>query len=426
MDRNDSILDELKNFLKSSDFYLEDVKGENIDKEDIEKIRNTDILVIRFANIDKLDKILKLLHNKNINLSGKNIVIQFDKETYITADQCNKLFDIRNKVRSIGADLKVDDGGFRELEDVLFANQQIDKVVNQINSSTIKENGQVRPLNEIEKFLWAYKFVANRRYSESEDNLEISRRITSILNTGDIVCVGFAKLLKEICNRLGIECYINKCEVFVKEDNEIYMHQNNIVVINNTPYYCDACLDCIDQYNENTFNYCLIPVGDSKKLKEFEIRNSTAVFTEINEDKEQILNTLEEVSQKEYISFMDYIMIDVIVKYKNLVPEYKSNNDKHKNSIVDDIFDKNYKEEATYYLQSILEIIDSKRKEMPLTLEEFEKALTNVYKASGYNEQKAQQKVNEIIEINIDLAGDIFELSAQNCFSQEYHKGLEV
>jgi len=410
-------------FLNNSDFWLTDIKNKNID-ESIEKIMKTDNLFIKFANLDKIDYILQLLHDNNVDLTGKNIVIQFYRETYITTDQCRKLFDVRHKVRLIGADLKVNDGGLWELEDVLFANEQIDNVVNKINTAIVKENGKDRPLNEIEKFLWAYKFVANRRYRESEDNLESSRRITSIFNTGDIVCVGFARLLKELCNRLGIECYMNKCEVFVKEENKIYMHQNNIVVINNTPYYCDTCFDCIDQYDENTFNYCLIPVEDSKKLKKFEIRNPTAVFIDINEDKQQILNTLEEVSQKEYMSFMDYIMVDVMLKYKNLVPEYKSNNDRHQNSTVDDIFTKNYKEEVIYYLKAILKIIN-KKQAIPLSLSEFEKALTNVYKASGYDEEKSQQKVDETIEINIELAGEEFEDSAQNCFAQEYYKRLE-
>ena len=61
-------------FLNNSDFWLTDIKNKNID-ESIEKIMKTDNLFIKFANLDKIDYILQLLHDNNVDLTGKNIVI---------------------------------------------------------------------------------------------------------------------------------------------------------------------------------------------------------------------------------------------------------------------------------------------------------------------------------------------------------------
>ena len=123
------------------------------------------------------------------------------EDKYLTIEKCNSLFKVRETLKTKGSNLKIKDGKFWEIEEVLAVSSKLDELVNKIKTSTVEEDGKKRPLNELEKFLWIYSFVANRKFQGNELDPASPRRITSIFQTGDCVCAGFANILKELMDK---------------------------------------------------------------------------------------------------------------------------------------------------------------------------------------------------------------------------------
>lgn len=126
-----------------------------------------------------------------------------------------------------------------------------------------------------EKYLMIYRFVTDRVYKESEEGLGKSRNLISILNGDDIVCVGYAKLLKYLCNSVGIQCETQVMDVIQNGSKTPGRHQNNIVYLKDDKYgidgyyYVDACWDSVNKGGVPflKYTYALVPFEDVKKMK---------------------------------------------------------------------------------------------------------------------------------------------------------------
>ena len=159
-----------------------------------------------------------------------------------------------------------------EVDDIVFANKQLDDWANEINSAVVDG----KHLSPLEKFVYAYMIVTNREYKEN-DNRNLSRNIVAVLNGDYCVCAGFASLLEELCSRIGIKC-VHK-SIGVGE-----WHAINAVIIDdekygieNSLYYSDPTYDCKTQGN-TMFNTLLPSMKDlfsayhdveKEKCKEF-------------------------------------------------------------------------------------------------------------------------------------------------------------
>ncbi len=414
----------------NSEQYMEYLKNStsliiDSNKINLSGVDDCKYLTLQTSQIEFIDKILNEAKAKNISFGNKPMIIEISNNAYLTRQQCENLVKNRDELRSMGCDLKVLDGDFWDLEDIFEANEHLDKAVDKIKNATIEENGKTRHLNEMERFLMAYMFVTNRKYHENEENKSSSRKITSILKTEDIVCVGFATLLQEMCNRLDIECYRNACGVKSRNDNEKYGHENNIVVIDGNPYYCDACWDCIQEDREEKhFNYCLLPCDDALEFNSCVILNPDAPYTTMNADKERAIEALEQLKITERFGQQECFKLTANTWFKKYIDVvYKDVNPKPD---LTNPFKRSSREEIIQYLEKLIVEIDKKNKDNFYTLDAFENALRNVYKANGYDEERANKKVDAIIENNIEKAGKIFMNNATNCFAKEYNKSLEL
>lgn len=385
---------------------------------EIKMFSNTKMLVLDLSQIADIEKYLDILISNNVMLKDKNVVIHVANsdydDGYITTGQCKDLFSAREKIRIAGGDLKIQDGSLWDLEEVLVANSKIDEVVGQIENATIEDNGKTRKLNDLEKFLCVYKFVSNRKYQESDD-IYSSRVITAILNCNDIVCTGFANLLKEMCARLNIECYKNVCLSNGKA------HANNIVVINNNPYYCDSCWDC-RKYDdlEPTLNYCLIPCDDIECLTYYKITDCRAPFLNVTDDLKAFKEELKLIENKESLSYDDYIAFEnpefsilgasLRENYFKLVPPYPTNGE------ID------YKDKAIYYLKSIVKLLQQRNNNNIITIDEMAVALENVYVAQGKTKKEAEKIVDKEVDRTIANAHILYNQNATNCFATENYE----
>ena len=91
------------------------------------------------------------------------------------------------------------------VEMAINATNKVNQWVEEINNASVNNE----PLSPFEKYLYAYQIVSKfvyKKYSPDEGWSRNSRDLISVLNSDYIVCSGYAKLLSEICKKLGIQC----------------------------------------------------------------------------------------------------------------------------------------------------------------------------------------------------------------------------
>ncbi len=382
------------------------------------------------TNLYNIEDYANYLIANGFNLGNNTFVITIkDNDGYLTKEQCEHLVQIRETLRNHGTNLQVFDGIAFELEDILKANEQMDNVIDQIKNARIPDQNN-RELTKVEKFMWVYSFVANRKYNESGEDLNMSRCITAIFKNNNIVCAGFATLLKEMCERLDIECYINHCDVFDKNTGKKEEHANNIVVLDGVPYYCDACFDCVTEKNtKQTYNYCLIPPKDLEYLKKYDIINHTAPFFDVEQHKKFAKNRLSRIQSLESLSRSEYdkiLLSNVIYStYKDLIAKNEVKVSGISGAM--NFFQApNYKEKAEKFLTSVLELLDTKKETEFLAFNDYAIAIENIMVARGLSREKAKVKAEKVLNETITQTERRFTSEAKNGFVSECYLRLEV
>ena len=168
-----------------------------------------------------------------------------------------------------------------DLQQVMSANQEIDQIVQII---------KMHNFSPFEAATFIHHYITSSfAYKENEENATQPRSIVGILNTDDIVCVGYAKFTKAIIDKLGmpgleaftIESVIKPIvsNTPVKMENQFaisgFAHLQNLISIKdekyniNGTYVTDACWDCKnDEFpNGKGFGNFMYPVTDYMNYK---------------------------------------------------------------------------------------------------------------------------------------------------------------
>lgn len=134
-----------------------------------------------------------------------------------------------------------------------------------------KKDGQ--PLSNLEKYAYIYSIVTDFIYNESEKDKTMSRDLIGVLNSDNIVCVGYAHLLKELCDRVGIECEVQ--QVIAQDGGKEVTssnHANCCVRIKDEKYgidmlvYADPCWDSKKEDRKARFNHAFIKYDELPKI----------------------------------------------------------------------------------------------------------------------------------------------------------------
>ncbi len=233
------------------------------------------------------------------------------------------------------------------------------------------------------------------------------------------MCVGFATLLKCLCDKIGIECYYNSCQVFDKIGQEEYGHANNIVVLNGKAYHCDTCFDCVSESRPvRLFSHCLIPTTDVKEYYKTDTYDHTAPFanivtelTEFNKTIENII-AMEEVNEPEFKEYLSKIST-----YKSLIPKFK-------HDATSLFLKRDYKKGIIFYYKNVVNLLSKRYTNEPNSVVEFEHELTNIYLASGKSVKTARERAKTDINISIDYSGRCYNSRAKNSFKAEYERTI--
>ena len=150
-------------------------------------------------------------------------------------------------------------GSSYSIYEVERANKVIDFVANDI-----KKLG----LSPFEAAIYIHEFCAGFNPTEEKQNHNDSSMVAGVLNTGFVVCAGYASLFKAISDRLGMEGLkvgINNCRL----DKGGQGHANNMVSIvdpqygfNGETFLEDAAWSAAGKRLSSDFGYCLYSMKD--------------------------------------------------------------------------------------------------------------------------------------------------------------------
>lgn len=345
------------------------------------------------------------------NVKTEMITIRcFELESIILDDKANK--DMMKKINAF--EKKGVAVTFSEVGEVYTADEvrntlkQLDDVCDKINSMKGMDGNE---LSESEKFLYAYAYVRKRlKYQqESKDDSKISSRtLMAALNHKQVVCVGYAALLKTLCLKLGIDA------VAIGTTLESLSEQNNheICAVNikddkyniNGTYFSDP--------TNLKLKEALIPYKD---LKKFLMMNTETKFTDITlevEDFNKYIESVARAKDKDELSKLDKNITQKVVEYKikEILSEFKDfkrgySVDSRFGEGVYDIFEKysKYKTSMTTFITSLMLKIDLQKyfanfenvKEIIKELDEYEFEMCSKLVAV---DQVKRVNLNKIIE----------------------------
>ncbi len=365
----------------------------------------------------KLKKSISELSQIGFNLSGKMIAFKMESDNYLTGNELECLIEIEQYLEENNAQLVIEAEDLFTLDEILITNDKLQSEVDYINSLTIPTENN-RPLNQFEKFIMAYDFCTNFKYNEHESNSSKSRYITSILNGNNIVCVGYAKLLNEMCSRLGIECYSVGVTCIDSKTQKKDGHQNNIVVLDGKLYYADACWDCQRDACKGLklYNHCLIPLSDRNHVVDCEINYSD--YNILPHTKEYLIKAKEFLVTIKTGSYNDDECESFLTMFFNIVGHIMLDYDlvKEDGLSYDELYNEAQRIKLMRQLKILIDYLNVHQEGKAISLDCFEDALYNIYIAKGMSVKAAKSLLERTIKLNTDRAKTCFSSNAENCF----------
>ncbi len=148
--------------------------------------------------------------------------------------------------------------------------KQLDDAANRIISDAINDHqsdyDKIRSLHDYLKSNLEYDTVAATSHRPNERNIAEAHNIIGALLKKKCVCEGFAKALKFLCDKIGLECWV----VSGKGNSPLAMgpHAWNIVRINGYYHHVDVTWD--NQYSDSASipNYGYLNLSDEEMAKD--------------------------------------------------------------------------------------------------------------------------------------------------------------
>ena len=314
--------------LRSTDYsmvkYLDDGISIDIISMDIADDEENSYVIIKDA-IEKLSE------------SGKHFKICF------IVDNRSVFKKVFNGERFDNIDIIIkNDLNDYKYEDYLAEEEKLDKLVEPIISAN---------LSPLERYIAVYNLVKNfKPYKENPDQKEESRYLRYILDNEYMVCVGYAKLLQVLCEKVGIRVNEISLSVDISYDAvargeeplvqektvEAGGHARCMVSIDDDKYgvhgvyVADPTWD--NELSENRLNHALMTfskIGTGRRMIWFNPNEPILDINSMDDFKLQfdylLKKEIANVRDRSYLNFYDYLTYDEQVKmesdsrYKELV-----------------------------------------------------------------------------------------------------------
>ena len=316
----------------------------------------------------------------------------------------NKLYniDILEKLSAMDSNITII-YGFEDVNIITFINimKKLDNMVNPIIDTD---------LSILEKYLYVYNLTTHfKAYKEEDYREDDALSLFKIFepNNDLIVCGGFAKVLFELCKRIGIKNQLIKVNTYDVSDTEYKRsspHIRNISRIIDTKYNIDGIYindsTWDNNLNEELYTTSLLTPYESLSLYNINIGTGNHdLFSAQSYD--EFIYQLEKDSKNDYIIFkhtLNYIMYlyPEFINILNKIPSYREfNNDYNKllsdeeftNCIFNFIYDKcNKRISGKIIMDALVNILKTIHKD--ISNEEIEEYIKSVSKSNIDNYDK--------------------------------------
>lgn len=367
----------LEEDLKSCKKYYEEYENFNL-LIDLSKIGKDK------KSLNKIGQILKLFKEKNIIV---------DKVSFQLLDND---VDFRDRMPSV---LKEDELiMLKYFEQSLVSKNLVDNIylqegvggkpltIQQVEKSNIfveKISQKIKSMNlsPFEAAVYIHDFCSSFYYNET--NYDSTRVLADVVNSGSIVCVGYASMYKAIVDKISMPGLNAKLNVATTNESA-GGHANNLVEIKddkygiNGTYMEDACWSAPGEFrSQNALTYCLYPIDD--------INNLEITYSYHNTKKMQ-----------------EYYSLDTeFEKFDNMPNDERA----AKNKI-----------EHSEFLNSI------NKKGEPIDLNKYAEAYFKILIKRGHLKEEAKELVEEKINFSIALANIKFKKGCKNSFYKDVSK----
>ena len=291
-------------------------------------------------NIKTMDWVQSRVENlkddiKTVNIKGKiDDIYYFVKQNSILTD----------KELIIGNNMPLNDEDFNKLykyfghdDDVLYGikgnNSPIK--IDEYRATLLYINNIVKMVERnnyspLEKLIYAYDIIRSKEYKEvdTKEKYYYSRDLTSVCLGDYIVCVGFANILREVLNKLGIPT-IN---IYFNSKVNKPSHVRNLVYLDDSAYHIngfyelDATFDCKNRISNYLLSYRYFLKTPQEMAYSDEKNNYVSSFKFINEevtnDYHQFLN--DNILTDQIRKLKDSLNELFMMKEKNVLSEKKS------------------------------------------------------------------------------------------------------
>ena len=258
------------------------------------------------------------------------------------------------------------------------------------------------PLSPAEQIVYAYDIIKSFEYEDDENDYRNSRALDKIVKTGKIVCVGYARFLKQVLSELGIKIEVigvNSPNDDGTYDNTEVNHERNLIRVDD------------DKYNIHGV-FALDPTWD-RNSKFYEVKNEDDNYTHpVKDPKDNVIlkeyNSIISyihflVTKNEYQTLFEDKSIPSIFKFEiNSLVEQLKNKPKYSNRFTNKI------SEAMKYLQEFFtedeyDLIPSYINTERPSLDIMKEILYNVEKAEGYTREATEKTLQDMEEYNKSL-----------------------
>ena len=258
------------------------------------------------------------------------------------------------------------------------------------------------PLSPAEQIVYAYDIIKSFEYEDDENDYRNSRALDKIVKTGKIVCVGYARFLKQVLRELGFKIDVigvNSPNDDGTYDNTEVNHERNIIRVDDDKYNIHGVFALDPTWDRNTKFY-EVQNKDDKNTHPVKEPGDNVILKEYN----SIISYIHFlVTKNEYQTLFEDKSIPSIFKFEiNSLVEQLKNKPKYSNRFTNKI------SEAMKYLQEFFteeeyDMIPSYINTERTSLDIMKEILYNVEKAEGYTREATEKTLQDMEEYNRSL-----------------------
>lgn len=225
---------------------------------------------VTLRSIENVRRAINIMEKKGIEDFSVKILLNYTEDwESIIQKNISYFKELQNSHFKVNFAYSIQDflGPNIPLKQVLYEEEFLQKCVDDILSQSF---------SPLEQYIAIFDIVKNfKPYKKSKDSLTASRGIYEVLNNEYMVCMAYANLIVNLCDRVGIPCIWHELTSLDKMANSIGLHARNYVHIEDEKYHVsgfyvsDATWDNFlitgdDNLTYENFDYLLMTTTEAR------------------------------------------------------------------------------------------------------------------------------------------------------------------